>query len=163
MGDFFSPDAEVQQLSLQTEAQQSVQGPLSEQFLKLLGGQFGLGGAQDLFEESFLGPAMRGFERQTLPAIQGQFANVGGTLSSRRPQVIANALRDVQLGSQAQFGQLLPALLGFQTNVLGIASQFALDKSQENLVIQQPSLGSQISSGLSLGSQAFSTLGQFKG
>jgi len=167
MGNFFTPDVDVQGHGLQSKAQEAVQQPLSDVFQQLLGGQFGLGGAEDLFEENFLAPALRGFEQRTLPALQGQFANIGGTLSSRRSQTIADSLVDVQAASQQQYGQLLPSLLGHQNQILGLASQFSLDKSQENVVIQEPSLAAKISGAISLANQGpqqgANTVGALKG
>lgn len=171
MGNFFTPDIDVKPQSLVSREQRALFGPLSEKFQELLGRDFGPEGAlesfEGLFETSFLDPAIQGFNRTTRPQIEGGFANVGGTLSSRRGDTLARALTDVQLGSQSQFGQLLgqvlPAILGQQTGVLGQASQFALGQSLENLVVQEPSLGQKISSGLSLGQQAGETGKTFAG
>lgn len=65
-------------------------------------------------QEAFLVPALRSFQTNVAPAINAQFASIGGTLSSRREKTLAEVGRDIQVQSQAQMAQMLPQLLGMQ-------------------------------------------------
>ncbi len=87
---------------------------ISELQRQVLGG---LGGgemlAREIFQQGFLDPALRTFDREIAPRIDLGFAGIGGSLSSRRGVSRANALEGIVSSAQGDFARMLPEILGF--------------------------------------------------
>ena len=120
---------------------------------------FSVEGAADIFQQNFLGPALQGFTQNTVPAINQQFAGIGGTLSSRRSKTIADAGATVQAQAQQQFGQFLPQIMGLQLQPFSQANQFLGINTFENIVTQQSSMFDNIMGGIGGVAGAFSGIG----
>lgn len=157
MGNFFDKDIDFYTHSLLNKDQLAV----SEFFAKFLQDALSAGtfaGAEGLFEKSFLAPALEGFESFTRPAIAGQFANAGASLSSRRSKTQAEALTRTQLGAQQQFAQLLPAFMQREIGLVNAALGFSTRQTQVTTGVAQPGLGEQIASGIELGGQIYGSI-----
>jgi len=87
---------------------------ISELQQQVLGG---LGGgpelAREIFQQGFLDPSLRTFDREIAPRIDLGFAGIGGSLSSRRGITRANVLGDILSSAQGDFARMLPEILGF--------------------------------------------------
>ncbi len=142
MGGLFDARTSNEQLTTSTAEQTEVQKSLAEFFQGQIGQGFGLEQLGELFGPGFLEPALAGFNQSggTRENIEQGFASIGGTLSSRRPQVLANALRDVQVQAQGQFIQQAPALLNSLFQPFQAANQFAFGGAFENVTTQNPSI-----------------------
>jgi hypothetical protein len=73
---------------------------------------------------------MRGFDTQVRPRINSSFAGIGGTLSSRRGNVMGQALADVTTNATGQLAGMLPSILNFpiQQSLAQISGLGALDQ-----------------------------------
>ena len=153
MGDFFKSNVSSQQLTTSTGEQQGVQKSLAEFFQGQIGQGFGLEQLGGLFQSGFLDPALAGFNQSggTREQIEEGFASIGGGLSSRRPQVLSNALRDVQVQAQGQFIQQAPALLNSLFQPINAANQFAFGSAFENVITQDPSIFQQTTAAAAAG------------
>jgi len=157
MGSFFDKDIDFYSHSLLNADQLEV----SKAFAQFLQDALGAGtfaGAEGLFQEGFLEPALEGFESFTRPAIAGQFANASASLSSRRSKTQAEALTRTQLGAQQAYAQLLPAFLQREVGLAKIAGNFATRQTVQTTGVAQPGLGEQISSGIELGGQIYGSI-----
>jgi hypothetical protein len=158
----------LQNLSVLSEEQQRLLGPLadyiSREFSTPNAAQDSLTSAlmnsnssearatsERIFREALLGPSMRAFNEDVAPAIAGDFANVGGTLSSKRGQALAKGRTDVLNQSTASLAGILPQIQAFplqqtlaQIQGLGAvqqqryapfqnALQFALSPTRQNI------------------------------
>lgn len=107
-------------------------GPLAEYLRPLIGGQtpeldeltkrlLGSTSAESqalserMFREALLDPAVETFNRSIKPSIAGDYAAIGGTLSSRRDKSIAEAGEGVVRGAQQSFASILPQVMAFPT------------------------------------------------
>lgn len=88
------------------------EGVLAELEAQLLGSNTAESRAtsERLFREALLGPALESFDRDIAPSIAGEFAAVGGTLSSRRGQTLARERTSVINNATAQLANLLPEI-----------------------------------------------------
>jgi hypothetical protein len=160
MGDLFEPD--VSQEPTTSGYQQQVQALLGQEFPGLFRGVRGLmprrkralaeileGAPTDIrgIEEN----AFRRFQRQVVPQITSGFANIGGTLSTRRGTTIGQqagdlnaqlAALDVQMRESARNRQLAAAqqVLSERLAPFGLGGSFSTAGTMENII--QPSLGS---------------------
>lgn len=69
--------------------------------------------AGTIFSKALLGPAMEAFNQTVAPQIAGDFANVGGTLSSRRGQALAAGRVGVVRQAESGLAGLLPQIEAF--------------------------------------------------
>jgi hypothetical protein len=162
MGDLFEPD--VTQEPTTSGYQQQVQALIAQQFPGLFRGVRSLlpqrkaalseilqGTPTDVsaIEHAML----RRFDREIAPRIGASFANVGGTLSSRRGETTAQALGDVgaqigalqtQLIEGARNRQLAASqqVLSERLAPFGVGGSFSTAGTMDTLV--QPSIGSQL-------------------
>lgn len=84
---------------------------LQRQVLGSLGGGEEL--AREIFQQGFLDPSLRTFDREIAPRIDLGFAGIGGSLSSRRGVARADALEGIVSSAQSDFTRMLPEILGF--------------------------------------------------
>lgn len=154
MGGLFESKTKTGAVSTLSPTQQALQGPLFDFFSTQLGGGLVNTLSERIFTEGLLGPSLRGFERQTRPAIEAGFARIGGTLGSRREKVLADVLGDIHTGAQSNIAQALPQLI-FEP--LRLANQFALQGTQQPFVETSPSLFSQILGGVGLAGSILGT------
>lgn len=178
MGDFFSPD--VSSESMVSTWQGQVQRMLTEAFPGLLSGTKGLMGPRKNVLRDILtgGPtdfepieeaAFRRWDRFVEPRIGEAFAGAGATFSTRKGDVVAESLGDMESGLAAMDAQMRQAWRGTQLNAaqqilserlapFGLGGSFSTAVSQENIV--QPSWGSQIlGAGATLGSAGLIGMG----
>lgn len=98
--------------------------------------------AKTIFEGSILGPSIREFEQVTRPQINNNFAGIGGILSTRRNQVLADTKGAVIGGAQQQLAALIPQLMQLRLGGIqareslrfqnaDLASQFALAQTKQ--------------------------------
>lgn len=119
---------------------------------------------------SAVGQATSDWSRFTLPALNGEFARYGGTLSSRRGTALAQSLEGTQRAAESQVTGLLPQILGTQLsgiNAAGSLSNLPLEMAlrfalQPTYVAgQQPAgpgwgiLGDVLGAGATLGAASF--------
>jgi hypothetical protein len=71
--------------------------------------------SERMFREALLNPAVETFNRSIKPSIAGDYASIGGTLSSRRDKSIAEAGEGVVRGAGQQFASILPQVMAFPT------------------------------------------------
>ena len=156
MGNFFDKDIDFYGHSLLNKDQKDVSSAFKNYLItQLEGDPFERAG--EIFDK-FFEPALENFDTNVLPAIRGSFANNSASQSSRRPKLEAEQLTRVQLGAQQQFGALLPAFLGRETQLASIAGQFATRPTVQTTGVAQPGLGEQISSGIELGGQVYGAI-----
>lgn len=79
--------------------------------------------AREIFEQGFLDPALRTFDRRIAPRINTAFAGIGGSLSSRRGVAQTEALTDIITSAQGDFTRMLPEILGFPARNAGASAQ----------------------------------------
>lgn len=174
MGDLFQSG--IQSTSNLSGTQQSLMGPLSN----FASGQIGqpiqgldqlrsslLGSgsqqsqqmAQSIFSKGLMTPAMQQFNQYTAPAIQSQFAGIGGSLSSRVAATKGQVLQGIQSNAQGQLAQMLPQIMNFplqqtlgqiqglsgltqtQWDPFNFASRFATAGTQNNQQVTGPGWG----------------------
>lgn len=69
--------------------------------------------ASDIYNKAFLQPQLQAFNQFTAPAIKSRFAGIGGSLSSRSNDTLAQTLQGVQATAGGQLAQMLPQIMGF--------------------------------------------------
>jgi len=62
---------------------------------------------QDVFQKSYVDPAMQALNQQIIPGIQQQFADTGSSASSALNQALAQSASDVSTAIGSQYGQFL--------------------------------------------------------
>lgn len=99
-------------------------GQLGPDFLGGLG-QFlqpqGVEDYQQVFQQTYVDPAMQAYERQVLPSIQQRFADANAGSSSALNQALAQSATDLSTSLGSQFGQFMQ---GQQSNQLQAINQF---------------------------------------
>jgi len=97
---------------LQTQGQQDLlsgglsgMGPQLNSLLMSLLQPGGQQGYQDLFQQSFIDPAMRTYEQQVLPAIQQRFVDANAGSSSALNQALGQSAADLSTMLGSQMGQ----------------------------------------------------------
>lgn len=97
----------------------------------------GVGDYQELFEKSYVNPAMQTFNRQVLPSIQQQFVDAGAGSSSALNQALAEAATDVTTNLGSQFGNFFQQQqqnkLGALGQLGGLAGQKTLEPTTEEI------------------------------
>ena len=96
-------------------------GPGAIDSLGGLMGPMGEEEMQNLFQKSYVDPAMQTFEQQTVPGIQQRFADVGAGSSSALNQALAQGASDLSTSMGSQYGQFMQGQQGTQLNAI---SQF---------------------------------------
>lgn len=71
--------------------------------------------SQKVFQDALLTPALDTYNRDVAPGIAGDYANIGGTLSSRRDKTLTQGRTDVIKGAQSSFASILPQVMAFPT------------------------------------------------
>lgn len=66
--------------------------------------------AGTIFQDALLDPSLYAYNRDVAPKIAGDFANIGGTLSSRRTQTLNQGRVDVIRGAQSSLAGILPQI-----------------------------------------------------
>lgn len=107
--------------------------------------------SERIFEEALLGPAMRAYNRDVAPAVKGDYAGIGGTLSSRRDLALTQGRTEVVNNATSALAGILPQIQSFpleQTlrQIQGLeglqkqkytpfqnAMQFALSPTRQNI------------------------------
>jgi len=79
-----------------------------------------MGDYQELFQQSYVNPALQALNRQILPSIQQQFVDANAGSSSALNQALAEAATDVTTNLGSQFGQFFQQQ---QQNKLGALGQ----------------------------------------
>lgn len=69
--------------------------------------------AERIFREALLNPAMDAFNRDVAPQIAGDYANIGGTLSSRRGQALTRGRTEVVNNATSALAGILPQIESF--------------------------------------------------
>lgn len=69
--------------------------------------------ANKIFSDALLGPSMREYDQTVAPKIAGDFAGIGGTLSSRRDATLNYGRQNVEQSAQGQLAGLLPQIESF--------------------------------------------------
>lgn len=69
--------------------------------------------SERIFNEALLGPASRAYERDVAPRVAGDFAGIGGTLSSRRDETLTRGRTDVIKGAESSLASILPQIESF--------------------------------------------------
>lgn len=73
---------------------------------------------QQVYEQSYLQPALQALQEQIAPAIQQRFVDAGAGSSSALNQALARAAADVSTGIGSGYGQFLTGQQGLQQNAL---------------------------------------------
>lgn len=76
---------------------------------------------QDVFQQSYVDPAMQAYDRQILPSIQQRFVDANAGSSSALNQALAQSATDLSTSLGSQFGQFMQ---GQQQNQLQAINQF---------------------------------------
>ena len=74
---------------------------------------------QDVFQQSFVDPAMQALQTQIAPAIQQRFADANAGSSSALNQALAQSATDLSTSIGSQYGQFLQGQQGQQLGALG--------------------------------------------
>jgi hypothetical protein len=81
----------------------------------------GAEGFQDVFQQSFVDPAMQALQTQIAPAIQQRFTDANAGSSSALNQALSQSATDLSTSIGSQYGQFLQGQQGLQQNAI---SQF---------------------------------------
>lgn len=79
----------------------------------------GPGDYQDVFQQSFVDPAMQALQTQIAPAIQQRFVDANAGSSSALNQALAQSATDLSTSLGSQFGQFMQGQQGLQQQALG--------------------------------------------
>jgi len=144
---FFDSSSTNEQLTLLDPAQQALLGQLGSRFGNIAGRDpFSLEGAQDLFQQNFLQPALYGATRQggTIDQFNAGVGGVSGSLSSRASLGRANIFGQAQQQAQQEFGRFLPQMIGQQLQGQRNINDFLGIRTFENIVTPQSSMFSNV-------------------
>jgi len=72
----------------------------------------------DIFQKSYVDPAMQSYEQQVLPAIQQRFADANAGSSSALNQALGQSAQDLSTSLGSQYGQFFQNQQGMQQNAL---------------------------------------------
>ena len=107
---------------------------------------------QDLYQQSFIDPAMKTYEQQVLPAIQQRFVDAGAGSSSALNQALGQSAVDLTTMLGSQMGNFMQGQQGNQLNALQLLNQLVGQKEFQPIQQQkQGLLGPLIGAGGQLG------------
>jgi len=108
-------------------------GAAFQKFLQPLEpGQF-----QDLFQQTFVDPAMLTYEQQVLPAIQQRFVEAGAGSSSALNQALGQSAADLSTMLGSQMGQFYGQQQSQQLNALQLLNQLLGQRGFEPMIQQK--------------------------
>jgi len=73
---------------------------------------------QDVFQQTYVDPAMQALQQQILPAVQQRFTDANAGSSSALNQALAQSATDVSTAIGSQYGQFLQGQQGMQQNAI---------------------------------------------
>lgn len=118
-------------------------GQLGPDFMSSLG-QFmqpqGVGDYQELFQQSYIDPAMQAMQTQILPQIQQRFTDANAGSSSALNQALSQSATDLSTALGSQFGQFMQGQQQNQLNALGMFGNMANQQTFSPLIQQQQGL-----------------------
>ena len=110
---------------------------------------------QDVFQKSYVDPAMMAMERQIIPGIQQRFVDAGAGSSSALNQALAQSATDLSTSLGSQYGQFLQGQQQNQLNALNMFGQLGTQQTFSPLIQQQQGiLGPLINAGGTIGAAA---------
>ena len=95
---------------------------------------------QDLFQQSFVDPAMMQFEQQVLPAIQQRFVDAGAGSSSALNQALGQSATDLSTMLGSQMGQFFQQQQQNQLGALGQLGGLTGQRMQDPIIQQKQGL-----------------------
>jgi hypothetical protein len=111
-------------------------GPEANQALMGLLGGMDPDKMQELFQTSFIDPAMQTYEQQVLPGIQQRFVDANAGSSSALNQALGQSANDLTTMLGSQMGQFAQGQQQNSLQALGLGNQ-ALGQKQFDPIIQQ--------------------------
>lgn len=69
--------------------------------------------SERMFSEALLQPALDAYNRDVAPQIAGDYASIGGTLSSRRDQTLNQGRTDIVRQAQSSLASILPQVYSY--------------------------------------------------
>lgn len=66
-----------------------------------------------MFRDALLGPALDSYNRDVAPSIAGDYAKIGGTLSTRRDKTLNQGRTDVVRQAESSLASILPSIEAF--------------------------------------------------
>lgn len=129
---------------------------LGPQFSSTLGGIMAPGSAeemQNLFQQTYVAPAMQAMEQQIMPAIQQRFADAGAGSSSALNQALSQSAKDLSTSLGSQYGQFLQNQQAQQLQAAGLFSPLLASQTFSPMISKQSGiLGPLIQAGGQIGS-----------
>lgn len=95
---------------------------------------------QDLFQQSFIDPAMMTFEQQVLPAIQQRFVDANAGSSSALNQALGQSAADLSTMLGSQMGQFYQGQQQNALSALGLGTQAAGQRTFDPMIQQRQGL-----------------------
>lgn len=96
-----------------------------------------MGDYQDLFEQSYINPAVQALNRQIIPGIQQSFVDQNAGSSSALNQALAEAATDVTTNLGSQFGNFFQQLQQNKLGALGQLGGLGTARTFEPIVTQK--------------------------
>ena len=95
---------------------------------------------QDVFQKSYVDPAMMAMERQVIPGIQQRFTDANAGSSSALNQALAQSATDLSTSLGSQYGQFLQGQQQNQLNAMGMFGNMAGQQTFSPLIQQQQAI-----------------------
>jgi len=113
------------------------------------------GQMDDIFQKSYVDPAMQTFEQQMLPAIQQRFADANAGSSSALNQALGQSAADLSTQLGSQYGQFFQNQQGMQQNAINQFLPLMTGQTFSPLIQQQQGiLGPLVQAGGQIGAAA---------
>lgn len=100
----------------------------------------GVGDYQDIFQQTYIDPAMQTYQQQVLPGIQQRFVDADAGSSSALNQALAQSAQDLSTSLGSQFGQFYQQQQANQLAALGQLGGFAGQQTFQPYVQQRQGL-----------------------
>lgn len=159
MGKTLTGKTKIKQAPLQSKAQRKAQESilkgLTPGFKSTLGSFFTQSSPdelQDIFQQSYVQPALMALEQQIAPAIQQRFVDANAGSSSALNQALAQSARDLSTALGSQYGQFVQNQSTQQLQALGVFAPLLTGQTSAPIAQQkQGLLGPLLQAGGALG------------
>lgn len=101
---------------------------------------------EQIFQRSYVDPAIRSYEQNVLPSIKQSFADAGSSSSSALNQALAQSAADVSTMLGSQYGQFAQNQQAQTLQALGLLNP-SFQQGQQTMIHQPGILGDLISAG----------------
>jgi len=95
---------------------------------------------QDVFQQTYVDPAMQAMQQQIIPGIQQRFTDANAGSSSALNQALAQSASDLSTSLGSQFGQFMQGQQQNQLNAMGMFGNMMGQQTFSPLVQQRPGI-----------------------